>query len=218
MERHVGKQQGTGTKSDIRNHSGTWSTIIFMTLTQEPAGPRRDIEQDIVATWAHELDRRPQRRALQRQLARREHRPRRAIGVDASAAMLARIPPLPAGWSVREGDARRLDFADGEFSVATAAYLLHVVAPADRGDIIGEVYRVLRPGGRFVTVTPTRPRTRLARMLSAPLVSAAGSAIGPAAGLRPLDPRQDLAEAGFTVAGTRYVSRGYPSLCVLATR
>ena len=155
---------------------------------------------------------------LLRELARRENRPGRAIGVDVSAAMLARIPPLPDEWSVTEGDARGLDFADGEFSVATAAYLLHVVASADRGDIIGEVLRVLRPGGRFVTVTPAHPRTRLARMLYAPLAAAAGSSIGPAAGLRPLDPRQDLAEAGFTIAGARYVSRGFPSLCILATR
>lgn len=156
--------------------------------------------------------------ALLRQLARHPDRPRKAIGVDPSTRMLAKAPALPEGWTLETADARRLPFADGAFSIVTAAYLLHVVDTAARREIIIECRRVLRAGGRLVTVTPTLPRTRLARALYAPLAAAAGSSVGPAAGFRPLDPRPELERATFTIAATTYVRRGYPSLCVLAIR
>ncbi len=156
--------------------------------------------------------------ALLRELARRADRPRTAIGVDLSAGMLARVPALPQGWVVETADVRRLRFADGAFSVVTAAYLLHVVDAAARREIIGECRRVLRAGSRLVTVTPTTPRTRVARTLYAPLAAAARSSVGPAAGFRPFDPRPGLEHAMFTIAAATVVRRGYPSLCVLAIR
>jgi ubiquinone/menaquinone biosynthesis C-methylase UbiE len=155
---------------------------------------------------------------LLRELAKRPDRPRIAVGVDDCPAMLTRARPLPSGWSLQAGDARRLPFADGTFSVVTASYLLHVVDAAARQQIITEARRALRPGGRFVVVTPTSPRTRLARMLYAPLATVAGSSAGPRSAFRPLDPRPDLAAACFTIAETRRVAHGYPSICVLATR
>ncbi|MGH8982792.1 MAG: class I SAM-dependent methyltransferase, partial [Acidimicrobiia bacterium] len=106
---------------------------------------------------------------LLRELARRHDRPRRVIGVDASSAMLQKAGALPDGWSLQTADARRLPFADRRFSIVTAAYLLHVVGTSTRRQIIGECRRVLRAGGRFVSVTPAWPRTRVARMLYAPL-------------------------------------------------
>ena len=36
MLRHVGKQHGTGKKSDSRNHSGHWSATVTRTV---PFGP-----------------------------------------------------------------------------------------------------------------------------------------------------------------------------------
>jgi ubiquinone/menaquinone biosynthesis C-methylase UbiE len=155
---------------------------------------------------------------LLRELARRRDRPRRVIGVDASTAMLEKAGELPDGWSLRAADARRLPFADGEFSVVTAAYLLHVVEMSTRRQIIGECRRVLGVGGRLVAVTPAWPRRRLTRMLYRPLAAAARSSVGPAAGLRPLDPRHELEQAKFTILASRHVSRGYPSVCVAARR
>ena len=152
---------------------------------------------------------------LLRELAERPGRPRIAIGVDACPAMLERARALPAGWSVEVGDARRLPYPDSTFSVVTATYLLHVVDAAARRQIVTEARRVLRADGRFVVVTPTCPRTRLARMLYARLVAAAGCAGGPRAAFRPLDPRPDLSAASFTIAAARRVGRGYPSICVL---
>jgi len=155
---------------------------------------------------------------LLRELARRPERPRVAIGVDDSAAMLGRARAVPLEWPLETGDARRLRFADGSFSVVSATYLLHVVDPAARLQIIAEAHRVLETGGRFVVVAPTWPRTRLARMLYAPLAAAADSWVGPRSAFRPLDARAELGAASFAVAPARYVGRGYPSICLLATR
>ena len=186
-----------------------WLERAALTAAVDLATPRRD---DV---W---LDVGTGTAGLLRALARRHDRPRSAIGVDASAEMVSMAPALPDGWTLETEDARRLPYADGAFSVVTAAYLLHVVDHVDRREVIRECRRVLRPGGRFVTVTPTCPRNRLARMLYAPFAAAAGSSVGPAAALRPVDPRGDLESEKLTVGGTRYVARGYPSLCVLATR
>lgn len=155
---------------------------------------------------------------LLRELAHRPERPRMAVGIDDCPAMLRRARALPRGWSLETGDARRLPFPDGTFSVVTAAYLLHVVDAATRRQIVAETRRVLGPDGRFVIVVPTWPRTRAARALYAPLATAAGSVVGPRSAFRPLDARPELEASSFAITETRYVGRGYPSMVVSATR
>lgn len=49
------------------------------------------------------------------------------------------------------GDVQQLPFADGSFDTAVAAWMLYHVADVDRG--LGELARVLEPGGRLVVVT-----------------------------------------------------------------
>lgn len=154
---------------------------------------------------------------LLRTLARHPGRPCDAIGVDESPSMLDSSQALPSGWSLERGDARRLRFADATFTVVTAAYLLQVIDVTARRAIIAEAHRVLRAGGRLITVTPTWPRSRIARMIYRPLAAAAGSSVGPRSAFRPLDPRAELRAAGFTVVAERYVGRGYPSICLAAT-
>ena len=153
---------------------------------------------------------------LLRELARRPDRPSTAIGVDSSRAMLSHAPPLPEGWTLEQADAHRLPFEDGRFTAVTAAYLLHVVDPTDRRQIITECRRVLRAGGRFIVVSPAWPRTRVGRMLYAPLAAAAERSSGLARGLGPLDPRALLEQAGFTITAAAHTVLGYPSICVAA--
>lgn len=155
---------------------------------------------------------------LLRELARRRERPGSVLGVDACDAMLRRAQPLPEGWALQSADARHLPLADEVFSVVTAAYVLHVVDRDTRRRMLSECRRVLISGGRLVLVTPSWPRTRAARALYAPLAAVAGEPVGPAAALRPLDPRRELEQAMFTIRATRYLARGYPSICVVATR
>jgi len=152
-----------------------------------------------------------------RQLSRRPGRPREVIGVDTSAAMLARVPELPTPWSVRQGDARDLPFADGEFDVAVVSYVLHVLPRADLPLALRELARVVRPGGRIVTITPAVPGRGLTRRLALAADALARRDRERYGGLRALDPRGALQQAGLTLVRARVVLRGYPSLCVVAT-
>jgi SAM-dependent methyltransferase len=55
------------------------------------------------------------------------------------------------GIDARVGDVQALPFADGGFDVALAAWMLYHVPDLDRA--LGELVRVLEPGGRLVAVT-----------------------------------------------------------------
>jgi SAM-dependent methyltransferase len=55
------------------------------------------------------------------------------------------------GIDARVGDVQELPFADGEFDVVVAAWMLYHVPDLDRG--LAEIARVLRQGGRLVAVT-----------------------------------------------------------------
>lgn len=151
-------------------------------------------------------------------LAGRPQRPDKVTGIDLSSGMLERVPRLQPGWNVQVADALALPFADASFDAASACYLLHTLDPAARELALAELGRVLRPGGRIVTVTPVLPRSQIARVGARPFAALADRLPNVLGGLRPLDPRAALQAAGFTLAAAEYVSRGYPSLCVLAWR
>ena len=74
------------------------------------------------------------------------------VAVDLSPRMveLAR----ERGVDARVADVQELPFADGEFDLVVAAWMLYHVPDLDRG--LGELARVLRPGGRLVAVTNSR--------------------------------------------------------------
>jgi ubiquinone/menaquinone biosynthesis C-methylase UbiE len=62
------------------------------------------------------------------------------------------------GIDARLGDVRELPFDDGEFDCAVAAWMLYHVPDIERA--LGELRRVLRPGGRLVAVTNSRDHWR----------------------------------------------------------
>jgi ubiquinone/menaquinone biosynthesis C-methylase UbiE len=71
------------------------------------------------------------------------------VALDQSERMveLARARDIDA----RIGDVQELPFVDASFDVVVAAWMLYHVASLDRG--LGEIARVLRPGGRLVAAT-----------------------------------------------------------------
>jgi ubiquinone/menaquinone biosynthesis C-methylase UbiE len=148
---------------------------------------------------------------LLRELSLRRARPAEAVGIDRSASMLraAAAHGLPAGWRLLVGDATRLPFRDGRFDVVTACYLLHLLNRGSRARTIAEIARVLRDGGRVVTVTVDSRR---------PAARAALTRLPRLSGLRPLDPTDELPSAGLEPLRARFVRDGWPSLCVVAER
>jgi len=151
-------------------------------------------------------------------LAKRPGPPREVVGVDSSAAMLAHAPALPAGWRLECADAMSLPFEDASFDVVTASYLLHVLGSHERAAAIGEIARVLKPGGRLGTITIAPPRHPVAQALTAPLQSLAERSEGRLRGLRSLDPSRELETAGLAETYRRRNLRGYPSLSLVAVK
>jgi ubiquinone/menaquinone biosynthesis C-methylase UbiE len=76
-------------------------------------------------------------------------------GLDLSPHYLAVARRELAPWSrtrLVEGPAEAMPFADGEFAVVTCIYLFHELPPRIRRDVIGEIRRVLKPGGTAILV------------------------------------------------------------------
>lgn len=70
----------------------------------------------------------------------------RTVGVDVSQASLREARALYA--AVARADALTLPFADESFDAVLSADLVGHIPPADKPRLIGEIRRVLRPGGR----------------------------------------------------------------------
>lgn len=156
--------------------------------------------------------------ALLQLLAKGHPETREVVGIDASDAMLGRASELPDSWRLVHGDARALPFQRGQFDVVTVCYLLQTLSGETRRTVLDEASRVLKFGGRLVTVTPAMPRSRLMSSLASPVVRLARRSSGTFGGMGPLDPRPDVAGAGFAIDRARYVRCGYPSLCLLARK
>lgn len=155
---------------------------------------------------------------LLRELARRPFGPEHATGIDPSPAMLQQAPPLPAGWVLRKARGEALPFEDASFNPVTASWVLHVLEPETRERVISEVHRVLKPGGRFGSITIAPPQSHLARLLTAPVRAAADRWPSAFVGLNPFDPEPELLKAGFSTVSRSRNFRGYPALCLLATK
>lgn len=93
---------------------------------------------------------------------------RAVVALDFGATMLriGRAKHEMAGRSALswlQGDALQLPFADETFDVAVAAFTLRNVADINKA--LAEVYRVLRPGGRFASLDVLRLGDGLAGLL-----------------------------------------------------
>ncbi len=84
----------------------------------------------------------------------------RVTGLDFSERMLERARRKAPELKWVEGDMLALPFADGTFDAATVGFGVRNVAELERG--IGELRRVLRPGGRLAILEITQPKGVLA--------------------------------------------------------
>jgi arsenite methyltransferase len=81
-----------------------------------------------------------------------------ALGVDISEPMLTRAVGAQAGPNVGflRADAQRLPFRDGTFDAVTSLAVLQLIP--DPSTTLGEIARVLKPGGRVAIMVPTAGR------------------------------------------------------------
>lgn len=114
------------------------------------------------------------------QLASCQHAGCRVTGIDASPAMLeVARHRLGEGASLTTGDAAAMPYPDQAFDLILAATVLHEMPPRTRAAALGEMKRVLRPGGRMLLIDfqagPVRPvRGWITRGLIAATEVAAG--------------------------------------------
>ena len=150
-------------------------------------------------------------------------------GLDFSERMLERARLKSAAVKWVRGDVLALPFPDGSFDAVTVGFGIRNVAELQAG--LGELARVLRPGGRLGCLEITRPRGALRPFFAVwfgGLVPLAGKVLpgGSAytylpASVRRFPGPEDLAEAmrraGFAEIGWRLLGGGSVALHV-ATR
>ena len=118
------------------------------------------------------------------------------VGLDLSATALD-LARRRAPFALTRASAVSLPFAAGSFDVAVSLDVLANVAPAEVPAALGELYRVLAPGGvaAVTTFAPAGPVSRLTGGTS------------PAHAPTPAQMRALFTDAGFTVADQHRVAR-----------
>jgi ubiquinone/menaquinone biosynthesis methyltransferase len=104
-----------------------------------------------------------------------------AVGLDITQGMLdiaerKRHELGITNASFHRGDIMRMPFADGSFDAVTGGYALRNVPDAEAALV--EIKRVLKPGGRFLSLDFGHPSMRLYRWLYMGYLSVVGSAVG----------------------------------------
>ena len=140
----------------------------------------------------------------------------RAFGLDLSARMLAAAARRTRA-PLCQADGGRLPFATDSFERLYCAYVLDLVERDDLPGWLGELRRVLRPGGRLVVVSLTEGVDRTSRAFVA--MWKAAYAISPIScgGCRPLELSGLAREAGFERIDRKVVVQlGIPSEVIAA--
>lgn len=102
------------------------------------------------------------------------------IGVDITRRMIelarAKAPDVRRAPSFLVGDMLALPFPDASFDIVTTGYGLRNVPDLDRA--IGEIHRVLKKGGRALSLDFNRPANGLVRAAYLLYLNAVGGALG----------------------------------------
>jgi ubiquinone/menaquinone biosynthesis C-methylase UbiE len=77
----------------------------------------------------------------------------RIIGLDVSAEMLSKAPPVGVGGGVLRADGRSIPLATGGVDCVVCRGSIHHLS--DREGVLGEIARVLRPGGVLAFSEPS---------------------------------------------------------------
>ncbi len=142
------------------------------------------------------------------------------VGIDLALRMLTRAQARAeatgqVNFTLRQGDAYRLDFPDERFDLLVNNYLFDLLPQDDFVNVLSGFKRVLRPGGRLAMVNMTSAARWWQRVWSV-LYRINPSWLG---GCRGVELSPFLVEAGFDVLRRERVSQmSFPSEVVLARR
>jgi ubiquinone/menaquinone biosynthesis C-methylase UbiE len=95
------------------------------------------------------------------------------VGIDATPAMIdlarARAQAENSRATFRVGTAESLPFSDGSIDALTNSYLFHHLPSDLKREVLHEMWRVLKPGGRLVIADYARPVNLLGYIASFPM-------------------------------------------------
>ncbi|HUW63870.1 MAG TPA: bifunctional demethylmenaquinone methyltransferase/2-methoxy-6-polyprenyl-1,4-benzoquinol methylase UbiE [Spirochaetia bacterium] len=140
-----------------------------MSLSRDKLWRRFAVDQMALGPGDRALDVACGTAMLSREVARAVGPGGQVVGVDFCAPMLEVGRQNLDRWglatqvSLVEGDAMQLPFADSEFAGAVSGFALRNVP--DIPQVLAEMARVVRPGGRVVTLEFARPRLPVFREL-----------------------------------------------------
>jgi SAM-dependent methyltransferase len=148
-----------------------------------------------------------------------------AHGLDLSTEGLALCHEMLAGWGVRaglhHGDMASLPFPDASMAAVVDVFSAYCLDEAGAAHFLDEVTRVLRPGGRFFTYTPSKLSEAFtnhapAKLIDASTLSGIERSTSPFAGNRypfRFTTNAELSTAltarGFTITMSERVARSY---------
>jgi ubiquinone/menaquinone biosynthesis C-methylase UbiE len=96
-------------------------------------------------------------------------------GVDPSAAAIGRARAINrlTNCTFSEGVAQSLDATDASYDVVVSSLMIHHLPEPVRPEAVGEMFRVLAPGGKLLIAEFRPPVNRIGRRLITPVTSPA---------------------------------------------
>jgi len=137
-------------------------------------------------------------------------------GIDLTPEMAEKTRKrVDARANVRVGDAHRLEFGDGEFDLVVNAYMFDLLPEDDFPIVLGEMHRVLRPGGRLLLINMAASKRKRTALWTA-IYKLNPAMMG---GCRGVLLEEPMRRAGFELVHREEVDQlGFPTELLLARR
>jgi len=137
-------------------------------------------------------------------------------GIDLTPEMVEQTRKKLGGRAkVRVGDAHRLEFGDGEFDLVVNGYMFDLLPEEDFPVVLGEMHRVLKPGGRLLLINMAASQRKRTALWTA-IYKLNPAMMG---GCRGVLLEEPIRRAGFELAHREELDQlGFPTELLLARR